>query len=207
MTAPKRVRRSGLVAAVSRRLAHAAFLIAPRYLAAGALVLSVTIAGVVVARALAEREARRASDQRVEIAAAQLQSRLAGATSLTQSLQRFMADEGSGGVTDAEFAKKALQWLIPAELPAAAWAEQVKATDRTAYEQRIGHAIVAPDSPHKAAPRAPFYLPTTLVSGFPPMNLPGIDLRREPGIVAILDRKKCDCSVGATPIRADAGPS
>jgi PAS domain S-box-containing protein len=204
VTAPS-ARRSGLVAATRRRLAHAASLVAPRYLAPGALVLAVTVAGLFVARGLAERDARRASDQRVEIAAAQLQSRLTAATSLTQSLQRFMTNEGSRGVTNAEFARNALQWLIPAELPAAAWAEQVKAPDRAAFEQRIRHAIVAPDSPHRTVPPASSYLPATLVSGFPPMNLLGIDLSREPGIVEILDRKKCDCSVGATPIRSHRG--
>ncbi len=201
MTAPKRARRSGQAAGARHRLAHPSPAVAPRYLAAAAVVLAVTVAGAAVARALAERDALRASEQRVQLAASQLQSRLAGATSLTQSLQRFMSEEGSRGVTNREFSKIALQWLIPAELPAAAWAEQVKAGDRAAYEQRTRHAMVAPGSRHQSVPVASSYLPTTLVSGFPPMNVLGVDLMLQPGVDSILAHNHCECSVGATPIQ------
>ena len=46
------------------------------------------------------------------------------------------------------------------------------------------------------------YLPATLVSGFPPMDSRGIDLRREPGIAAALGRAIRPGGVGATPVAA-----
>ena len=102
----------------------------PRHIAAVAVVLGLTVAGFIVARANAERDARRDSEQRAEIAAAQIRTRVAVATSLTESLRRFMLDEGATGVTNDEFTRNALRWLSPADLPAAAWAEQVRAADR-----------------------------------------------------------------------------
>jgi PAS domain S-box-containing protein len=143
-------------------------------------VLGLTVAGFIVARALAERNARHDSERRVEIAAAQIQSRLDQATSLTESLRRFMLDQGVTGVTNDEFAGNAFRWLFPNELPAAAWAEEVRADRRS-------------------------YLPATLVSGFPPLSVRGVDLRREPGIAAALRRAIRPGGVGATPLTARKG--
>lgn len=161
------------------------------------LVLALTVAGVVVARALTQREVRRDSEHRVEIAAAQIQDRLAVATSLTDSLRRFMLDEASTGVSNREFASNSLRWLLPAGLTAAAWAEEVPAADRVAYERRLGGAIVTPADYTPAAPTSS-YLPATLITGFPPLNRRGVDLRREPGLVAALGR--AIGGAGATPV-------
>jgi PAS domain S-box-containing protein len=172
----------------------------PRHIAAVALVLGLTVAGFILARANAERDARENSRQRVEIAAAQIRTRVAVATSLTESLRRFMLDEGATGVTTDEFARNALRWLSPADLPATAWAEEVRAADRAAYERRIGQPIVTPDERRTAVPPGSSYLPATLVSGFPPMNSRGVDLRRELGIPAALRRAIRPGGVGATPV-------
>jgi PAS domain S-box-containing protein len=174
----------------------------PRHIAAVALVLGLTIAGFVVARLLAERDARHESERRVAIAGAQIRSRVEAATSLTASLSRFMSGEGARGVTTDQFTRNALRWLSPADLPAAAWAEEVRAADREAYERHIGRPIVAPGPPRKAVPPGPSYLPATLVSGFAPLASPGIDLRREPGIAAALSRAIRPGGVGATPVAA-----
>jgi PAS domain S-box-containing protein len=176
-----------------------------RPIAAAAFVLALTLAGFVVARVLAEREARDASSQRVKVAGAQIRSRLAEGTSLTESLQRFMVDEGGTGVTSARFARNALRWLSPADFPAAAWAERVRARERAAYERRIGQAIAAPGQPLRVEPRGSSYLPATLVSGFPPTDLRGMDLSREPGIEAALRRAIHPGGVGATPVAAERG--
>jgi len=176
--------------------------VAARHLAAGALVLAVTVAAFVLARALIERDARRESERRVGVAAAQVQSRLEEATSLTGSLRQFMLDEAAMGVTNHDFASSALRWLLPAGLQAAAWAEQVRASDRATYEQRLGHAIATPDAPQGPVPRAAFYLPATLVTGFPPMQTRGIDLRQESGLVAAFERATNPGGAGATPIAA-----
>jgi PAS domain S-box-containing protein len=167
-----------------------------------ALVLALTVAGFILARANAERDARENSKHRVEVAAAQIRTRVAVATSLTESLRRFMLDEGATGVTNDEFTRNALRWLSPADLPAAAWAEEIRAADRTAYERRIGSPIVTPDGRGTAAPPASSYLPATLVSGFPPMNSRGVDLRREMGIAAAFGRATIPGGVGATPVAA-----
>src|SRR5262249_24169353 len=84
-------------------------LLLPRHVAAVALVLGLTAAGFVLARALTERDARHDSQRRVELAAAQIHSRLDEATSLTESLRRFMLAEGVTGVTNDQFAKNALR--------------------------------------------------------------------------------------------------
>jgi PAS domain S-box-containing protein len=175
---------------------------APRHIAAVALILGLTVAGFVVAGVLAERDAQRESERRVAIASAQIRSRMEVATSLTAGLSRFMSDAGAGGVTDDRFRTIALRWLSPAGLPAAAWAQEVRAGDRDAYERGIGRPIVAPDERRKAVPPASSYLSATLVSGVSPLNSRGIDLRREPGIAAALDRAIRPGGVGATPVAA-----
>src|SRR5262245_43541864 len=166
------------------------------------MVLGLTVAGFVVSRALTERSARHDSERRVELAAAQVHSRLDEATSLTESLRRFMLGEGVTGVANDQFAKNALRWLFPVDPPAAAWAEEVPAGERTAYERRIGTPIVSPGERRKAAPPRPSYLPATLVSGFAPMNQLGVDLKRETGIATALQRAIVPGGVGATPIAA-----
>ena len=174
----------------------------PRQIAVVALLLGLTAAGFVVSRVHGERNARHDSQQRVEIATALIRSRVEVATSLTQSLRRFMADEAATGVTNGQFTRNAVRWLSPADLPSAAWAEEVGAADRAAYERRIGRPIVTPDDQHKAAPPGPSYLPATLVSGFPPLNSRGVDMSREPGIADALGRAFRPGGVGATPVAA-----
>jgi PAS domain S-box-containing protein len=169
-------------------------------LVAVAVVLGVTIAGFTLARVVAEREAWRDSDRRVEVAAAQIHSRVAEATALTESFRRFMVDEGGAGVTNDQFTAAALRWLGPSGLPTVAWAEQVRGADRAAYEQRVGHAIVLPDRQSTVSPRRSTYLPATLISGFSPMNRRGADLGREPGTGTALRRAIFPGGVGATPV-------
>jgi PAS domain S-box-containing protein len=164
-----------------------------------ALILALTAMGFVVARALAARDARRDSERRAEVAAAQIRGRVEEATTLTESLRRSMQDEGGTGVTNDQFVRNALRWLSPAELPAAAWVEQVGQADRAAYERRTGRAIVTPDARRRVVPLSRAYLPATLVSGYPPMDLRGADLRREPGIAAALQRAIAP-EVAATPV-------
>src|SRR5262245_47785444 len=171
------------------------------------MVLGLTVAGFVVSRALTERSARHDSERRVELAAAQVRSRLDEATSLTESLRRFMLGEGVTGVTNDQFAKTALRWLFPVDLPAASWAEEVPARERTAYERRIGEPIVSPAERGRAASHRPSYLPAALVSGFPPMNLVGVDLKLEIGVATALQRAIVPGGVGATPIAARKGTS
>jgi PAS domain S-box-containing protein len=165
-----------------------------------AVVLVVTMAGFILARMVAEREAWRDSDQRVEVAAAQIHSRVAEATALTESLRRFMVDEGGAGVTNGQFTAAALRWLGPAGLPTVAWAEQVRGADRAAYELRAGHPIVLPDGRGTVSPRRSTYLPATLISGFSPMDRPGADLGREPETGTALQRALFPGGVGATPV-------
>ncbi len=171
----------------------------PRYVAAVALILALTVMGFVVARVLAARDARRDSERRAEVAAAQIRGVVEEATTLTESLRRFMQHEGGTGVTNAEFVRNALRWLSPAEFPAAAWVEQVGAADRAAYEKRVGRPIVTPDGRRRVVPPSRAYLPATLVSGYPPLDVRGTDLRREPGIAAALQRALAP-EVVATPV-------
>ena len=138
-------------------------------------VLALTVVAFIVARVLAERDVRRDSDRRAEVAAVQIRGRIDQAASLTESLRRFMLDASSTGVTSDQFARNALRWLGPARFSAAAWVERVPDSRRAAYERRIGQPIVTPDARYGVAPLGsrPSYLPATLVSGFPPMAVPG----------------------------------
>jgi PAS domain S-box-containing protein len=181
-----------------------------RQIAPVALVLAVAIAGFVVARLLADRDELRDSERRAEVAATQIHGRVEQAASLTESLRRFMLDAGATGVTSDEFARNASRWLSPSDFPAAAWVEPVPAPDRPAYQRRIGQPIVTPDERHSVVPAGSraSYLPATLVSGFPPLALPGIDLGGEPGMGAALDRARGLGPVIATPVAGqDTGMS
>jgi hypothetical protein len=53
------------------------------------------------------------------------------------------------------------------------------------------------DRDARAGPRAS-YLPATLVTGIPPMTVPGLDLASEPGVAAAIDRPRTLYQVTAT---------
>ncbi|MDA0159862.1 PAS domain S-box protein [Solirubrobacter ginsenosidimutans] len=174
----------------------------PRHIARVALFLALTVVGSIIARVLAERDVRRDSDRRAEVAAVQIHGRIAQAAALTESLRRFMLDARSTGVTSDQFARNALRWLGSARLPAAAWVERVPDTERAAYERRIGQSIVTADVRYGVVPvgSRSSYLPATLVTGFPPMALPGIDLSGASGLAAALSRATRLNGVVATPM-------
>jgi PAS domain S-box-containing protein len=173
-----------------------------RQIAPVALVLALTVAGFIGARLLGERDARRDSEHRAEVAAAQIRGRVEQGASLAESLRRFMAGVAGIGVTGQEFQTNASRWLSPAGFPAAGWVQQVVATQRRAYERRIGHPIVTRDPRGRLAPVGPrpSYLPATLVSGVPPMAVPGIDLGGDAGVAGALTRASTLYDAGATPL-------
>jgi PAS domain S-box-containing protein len=166
-----------------------------------------TVAGFIAARLLMEEDARRDSEHRAEVAAAQIHGRVADAASLTKSLRQFMLDSGGTGVTSDQFTSNALRWLNPAGFPAAAWVERVPPSRRAAYERRLGQPIVTADALRSVVPPGSrtSYLPTTLVSGFPPMSVPGTDLSREAGMATALTRATRVEGVAATSV-APRGP-
>jgi PAS domain S-box-containing protein len=171
----------------------------PRHIAPIGLVLGLAVAGFVVAGVLADHGARRDAERRADVAAAQVDGRVAQAVSLTESLRRFMVDAGGTGVTRAQFSRNAFRWLSPAGFPAAAWVEKVPASRRAAYEQRLGEPIGSPDVRHSVLPAGSHtYLPATLISGFPPLSAVGADLSNEPGMAAALKRATALNGVAAT---------
>jgi PAS domain S-box-containing protein len=175
----------------------------PRQIVPVALVLVLTIAGFLIARVLAEQDARADSDRRAEVAAAQIHGRIAQAASLTESLRRFMLDAGGTGVTSDQFTRNASRWLSTADFPASAWVEPLPAQKRAAYERRIGQPLVTPDDrPVPPVESRSSYLPATLVSGFQPVALPGTDLSRQPGMARALRRATRVDGVVATPVSA-----
>src|SRR5256885_4173467 len=138
-----------------------------------ALVLGLTVVGFFAASLLSERDARRESEHRAEVAAAQIRGRVTDAASLAASLGRYMVSVAGTGITNEEFASNASRWLSPAGFPAAAWVEEVGAADRAAYERRTGHPIVIRDQRRRIVPAEArsSYLPATLVSGVPPISV------------------------------------
>jgi PAS domain S-box-containing protein len=178
--------------------------VAPRQIAAVALVLGLAVVGFFGARSLGDREARRDTERRAAVAAAQIRGRVQQASDLTESLRLSMVSVGGGGVTNAQFASNSSSWLSPAGFPAAAWVQQVPASRRAAYERGTGHRIVTQDQRGGITPDGsrPSYLPATLVSGITPMTVPGIDLGSEPGVPAALTRASKLYGAGATPLAA-----
>ena len=171
-----------------------------RQIAPLVLALAVTVAGFFGARILGQRDARRDSEHRAEIAAIEIRGRIDQGGALADSLRRFMAGAVRGGVTNGQFANMASRWLSPADLTAAAWIEQVPASRRATYERRIGRQIVVADRRGRIArarPRAS-YLPATLVTGIPPMSVPGLDLAGEPGVAAAIGRARTLYQITAT---------
>jgi PAS domain S-box-containing protein len=161
----------------------------PRQLSPVVLVLAATIAGFIGARLLGERDARRESEHRADVAAAQIRARLDQGASLTDGLRRYMVGVPGRGVTSADFAGSTSRWLSPAGFPAAAWVERVPAARREEYERRTGR-IRTQDREGRIVPaglrRA--YLAATLVSGIPPMEVPATDLGTLPGMGEALSR-------------------
>ncbi|HEY6762503.1 MAG TPA: GAF domain-containing protein [Baekduia sp.] len=176
----------------------------PRHVVRVALLLAVTLAGSVLAHGLAERDARRDSDRAAEVAAVQIRGRVVQAASLAESLRQFMLDRSGTGVTSDQFTRNALRWLSPARFSAAAWVEPIPNARRAAYERRIGQSIVTPDSGVVPRDSRSSYLPATLVSGFPPLAVPGVDLSATPGMAAALARARRIDGVSATPMAASS---
>jgi PAS domain S-box-containing protein len=172
----------------------------PRHIAPVALIVGLTVAGFLGSRFLGERDARRESEHRAEVAAAQIHGRVEEGASLAQSLGRFMV--AGSRVTSEAFVSNASRWLSPAGFPAAAWVEPVPASQRAAYERRTGQPIVTRDLGGRIAPVGArrSYLPATLVSGIAPMAAAGIDLGGVSGMAAALGRASTLYDTRATPL-------
>ena len=170
-----------------------------RQIAPVGLLLGVTVAGFFVARTLGERGARRSSEHRAEIAATEIRGRVEQAAALAESLRRFMA---GGGATNDQLVSVASRWLSPAGLQSAAWAKRVPEARRSAYERRIGRRIVAVDRQGRLVPVGPraSFLPATLVTGVPPMTVPGIDLGGESSVASAIARPRTLFRVTASPL-------
>jgi PAS domain S-box-containing protein len=173
-----------------------------RQIAPVALVLGVTLAGFFGTSLLGERDARVSSEHRAEIAAAQIRGRVDQGSSLAEGMRRLMETLAGYQFPGAEFQNNASRWLIPAGFSAAAWVEQVAASQRAAYEQRTGIPIVTQNRQLAIVPVGPraSYLPATFVSGVPPMEVPGTDLGGEPGLAAAVTRASAVYDVVATPM-------
>jgi PAS domain S-box-containing protein len=174
----------------------------PRQIATVALVLALTVAAFFGTRLLGEREARLNSEYRAEVAAAQIRGHVEQGSFLAESLAQFMLSVAGSRDAGEEFESNASRWLSPAGFPAAAWVEQVPASERAVYERRTGHPIVTADRQLRIVPVGPqpWYLPATLVSGVSPMDLPGIDLSGEIGMAAAAARARELYAVSATPL-------
>ena len=174
----------------------------PRQIAPVALVLAATIAGFIGARLLGERDARRESEHRADVAAAQIRGRIEQGASLADGLRRYMVGIAGPGVTSADFAGSVSRWLSPAGFPAAAWVERVRAPRRGVYERRTGLRIMTQDRRGRIvrAGRRVSYLPATLVSGIPPMAVPATDVGINAGVVRAMARANRLYEVAATPL-------
>jgi PAS domain S-box-containing protein len=173
-----------------------------RQIATIALVLALTVAAFFGTRLFGERDARLNSGYRAEVAAAQIRGRVEQGSFLAQSLGQFMLSVTGSRDAGEEFESNAPRWLSPAGFPAAAWVEQVPASQRAAYERRTGHPIVTQDRQFRIVPvgRRSWYLPATLVSGVSPMELPGMDFGGETGMAAAAARARALYAVSATPL-------
>jgi PAS domain S-box-containing protein len=141
------------------------------------LVLAVTAGGFVAARMLADRAARQSAEHRADIAATEVRNSIQQATSLVESLRRFLLGDVGDSVTNARFVDIGARSLSPVGLPAAAWVEKV---------------------PEPATRK--FALRATLVTGASPMTHPGIDLIGEAVLAAGVADPRTLFRVTATPL-------
>src|SRR5258708_7863424 len=88
-----------------------------------AVVLGLTFAGCLGARAFGQRDARRASSYRVTLAAMDVRGNVEHGADLTDSIRRFLVDHVSASVTNRQFGDVASRWSSGAGLEAAAWVE------------------------------------------------------------------------------------
>jgi PAS domain S-box-containing protein len=157
-----------------------------RQLAGIVLVLGLTVGGFFISRAHGEQDARHDSAHRAEIAATEVRDRVTQAATLVDGVRRFLTGHISPGVTTEQFGDIGARWLGPVGIPAAAWVQRVSDYERPGYELRTGHQIVEPTQSggvsHPGARES--YLPATLVTGIPPMSVPGIDLSSAAGVAA-----------------------
>jgi PAS domain S-box-containing protein len=165
------------------------------------LIIGLTIAGFFGARLLGDRDARRDSQHRAEIAAAQIRGRVEQGASLAESLRRAMGGAEGRSLTSGDFQRIASRWLSPSGFPAAAWVQQIPASRRATYERRIGQPIVSRGRGGRIVPvgSRSSYLPATLVSGIAPMAVAGLDLGDESGVGALI-RANSVQDVEATPL-------
>ena len=127
----------------------------PRQIATVALVLALTVAAFFGTRLFGERDARLNSEYRAEVAAAQIRGRVEQGSFLAESLAQFMLSVAGSRDAGEEFESNASRWLNPAGFPAAAWVEQVPASQRAAYERRTSHPIVTVDRQLSGRARRP----------------------------------------------------
>jgi signal transduction histidine kinase len=165
-----------------------------------AVVLGLTVAGCLGARAFGQRDARRASSYRVTLAAMEVRDNVEHGADVTESIGRFLVEHVSASVTNQQFAEVASRWNKPAGLEAAAWVERVPASERATYEGTAGRRIMTTSRSggFAAAGARASYLPATLVTGVAPMSVPGIDLSAEPGLSAAIARTQTRGAVTAT---------
>jgi len=166
------------------------------------IVLVLTAVGFFATRAHGESDARHDSIHRAEIAATQVQDRIAQASTLLDGVRRFLSTPDTAGATSEQFAAIGARWLGPVGLPAAAWIERVPGRERAGYERRTGRLIVVltPSGGIRSADLRTTYFPATLVTGSPPLTSPGIDLGGIPGIAAAIARPETAYRVRATPL-------
>ena len=166
------------------------------------IMLVLTAVGFFATRAHGESDARHDSIHRAEIAATQVQDRVAQASTLLDGVRRFLSTPDTAGATSEQFAAIGARWLGPVGLPAAAWIERVPGRERAGYERRTGRLIVAltPSGGIRSADLRTTYFPATLVTGSPPLTSPGIDLGGIPGIAAAIARPETAYRVRATPL-------
>jgi PAS domain S-box-containing protein len=149
-----------------------------RQVASVVVVLALTVGGFVGARDLGRREAQRDSEKQAAVAATQVRGSLKQAGDLVEGLRRLLVGNAGARVTSSQFTNLGAM-LRPVDLSAAAWIEEVPASERAAYARRTQHRIIV------APGRAPaVLLPATLVTGSTPVTVPGIDLSGEPGLLA-----------------------
>jgi signal transduction histidine kinase len=165
-----------------------------------AVIIGLTVAGCLGARVVGQRDARRATAYRAQLASAQVQAGVQQGADVVESVRRFLLTHISASVTDRRFAEVASSWTSRAGLNATAWVESVPASERAAYEGRLGRRIETPTRSGTLATAGAqaSYLPATLVTGVPPMSVPGIDLSAQPGLAAAMARGRTRGDVTAT---------
>jgi PAS domain S-box-containing protein len=162
------------------------------------VVLGVSIAGFVVAKAVGDHDRDVAANRRAELESVRSRALLGRARGYVAGLAAVLSAQPVAD--ERRFSGLVLATSPTIGLPDALWVERVPAFRRRAYERRLGAPItlLSPAGTVRRAPPAATYLPATFVQTTAASVPPGVDVSRWAGLGGMLSDLRSTFAVTAT---------